>query len=135
VETWAEIVAKRPDAVRKATLDWPWDRERLWGLELPTDAMPIATLEWLLDVPLWRTQGQAFTLLPRDVLGDPQRHRDHHERTLNADLAYPIDVTFWRGRWIILDGIHRLLKAVSLGVGEIAVRKVPPEALMQLVAR
>jgi len=33
------------------------------------------------------------------------------QRVKDADLSYPILVIFNKGRWVVLDGIHRLVKA------------------------
>jgi hypothetical protein len=37
------------------------------------------------------------------------------ERILTADITNPILITNSEGRWVVLDGLHRLYKANSLG--------------------
>ncbi len=51
---------------------------------------------------------------------------------MNADLTYPIDIMENKGRWLILDGLHRLMKAYSLGMKKVVVRKVPRELIPQI---
>lgn len=46
-----------------------------------------------------------------------------------ADLGCPLDLLFRNGRWVILDGVHRLLKADLLGLGNIQVRRLPAAML------
>jgi len=41
-----------------------------------------------------------------------------------ADLAHPLDLLFRNDRWVILDGVHRLLKADVLGLSQVRVRPV-----------
>lgn len=91
--------------------------------------MRVAELSWQLDLPWWRHEGQFFVLRPREVLANPDRYREQFERTLVADLGHPIDLAWRRGRWFILDGVHRLLRAVQLERHNVAVRKVPASAL------
>jgi hypothetical protein len=44
-----------------------------------------------------------------------RRHADefppHYERVMAVDLDYPIHLVAYRGRLVVLDGVHRLLKA------------------------
>ena len=91
-------------------------------------------LAWHLELPWWRLDGHPFRLRPAELLADPAQARDQYRRVLAADLRHPLDVVFRAGRWTILDGIHRLAKAVALGRRHVIVRKVPAEAL-PLLAR
>jgi hypothetical protein len=127
-ETWAQIVPLFPETPRRALLDFEWDPERLWALDLPVELMAIGELEWFLDLPLWRHDGRAFRVRPRDVLADPERFGEDYRRTLEADLRYPLDVTSHERRWTIMDGSHRLAKAVLCEWEVVRVRKVPKSA-------
>jgi hypothetical protein len=51
----------------------------------------------------------------RDVATEPDSHRAEYERTMAADMSYPINVIWLNGRWTIMDGVHRLLKAYLSG--------------------
>ena len=46
-----------------------------------------------------------------------------------ADLRYPLDLLFRNDRWVVLDGVHRLLKADLLGLSIIQVRRLPAAML------
>ena len=52
-----------------------------------------------------------------------------------ADLDCPLDLLFRNGRWLILDGVHRLLKADLLGLDNVRVRRLsaamPPLILQE----
>ena len=37
--------------------------------------------------------------------------RPHYQRVMDADLDFPIHLVAYRGRLVVLDGVHRLLKA------------------------
>jgi hypothetical protein len=38
----------------------------------------------------------------------------------------------WRGRWLLLDGLHRLTKAKMTGQKKVKVRKIPREAIPKI---
>lgn len=88
-----------------------WDVRKLWEAELPVVPLVVSELEWLLDLPFWNDGKRKLAVCGRDVAADPDRYRSEYERTMAADLAYPINVIWLRGRWTIMDGVHRLLKA------------------------
>jgi hypothetical protein len=46
-----------------------------------------------------------------------------------ADLDYPLDLLSRNGRWVILDGVHRLLKADLLRLSNVRVRHLPAAML------
>ena len=81
--------------------------------------------EWMLDLPMWRDErGIWFTVTPNQVRTEPDRHPTQWDRTLRADLEVPIHITQREGRSVIIDGIHRLLKAVISGQGSLPARVV-----------
>lgn len=51
---------------------------------------------------------------------------------MEADLAYPLNVMLRGDSYFILDGVHRLLKAVMLGVEALPVRQVGMEDLQRM---
>jgi hypothetical protein len=125
---WDELRAAMPDEVQRALLPWEWSRERLWALRVPVTRMPLRRLRHLLDLPMWRGEdGMPFTVRPADVLAAPERHPTHRVRVTEADLRYAVDITTWEGGSIVLDGLHRVAKAVSLGLDDVAAREVSPE--------
>lgn len=103
-----------------------------WALDLPVTTRATAELEWLLDLPFWRDGDRYFALTPTAVRLNPDLHLAQHERMLAADLAFPLDITLRRGRWFVLDGLHRLLKAVVVGRPTVAVRELSPQAFASI---
>ena len=76
------------------------------------EEVPVETFDWLLDLPIWRWQGRRFQVSVREVRNDPERYQAHHAKAERAGTTYPIHITWQHGRWIILDGYHRLLTTV-----------------------
>ncbi|MFI6679687.1 hypothetical protein [Kribbella sp. NPDC050470] len=101
-----------PPELYDVILDFHWDPELLWKLDLPVVELHVAELAWHLELPFWTHQGRAFRISPMQVAADPETYRDQYARTMAADLRYPIDVVRRPdGRISILDGVHRLLRA------------------------
>ena len=44
---------------------------------------------------------------------------------MKSDLRHSIDIMENKGKWLILDGLHRLAKAKILGHTKVKVRKIP----------
>ena len=106
-----------------------WDKRELWCLELPQFSVPIHELEWHLDYPFWSSNRPAplFDLRPRALLESPHQFPRHWERVHAADLKFPIEVGIFGRRQVILDGLHRLLKSMVIGVAVMECRLVPRE--------
>lgn len=124
-----------PGALRGVLLDFWWDTRRLWALDLPDSRLALAELRWLLDLPTWAYDGAPFQVTPHQVAADPLRFTEQYARTMAADMRYPLHVTDRGGRPVVLDGMHRLLRAELAGRGEVAVRVVPAEALDVIAQR
>jgi hypothetical protein len=133
-ERWIDLVPLIPPELRPFMLDFEWDIERLHGLDLPVELMSVAKLVWHLELPWWRGEGP-FCVRPVDVLRRPGDHPVHRGRILKADLRHPLEVTWREDVWTIMDGIHRLAKAVVLGLPRVAVRKVPASAFADISVR
>jgi hypothetical protein len=129
---WAVTYGAAPASVRPWLLELEWDSLRAAALEV--ERMPLRELDWILDLPLWWRDGRAFRLSPRDVLRTPDRFPAQHARMLESDLARPVDVVHHLGRWVTVDGVHRLLKAAALGHRAVAMREVPFAAIRLLAA-
>ncbi len=111
-----------------------WDRSRLWALDRAPSQLPVSALRWLYDLPLWRgPTGAWFDVAPREVLQHPERHPEHRERLEQADLAHPVHALRRHGRWVLLDGVHRLLRADLRGDLAVAAVLVQPEDLRTFV--
>lgn len=114
-----------PKIIEEIGFDFDWDEKKVWALDLPIEDMDINELTWHFDIPfLWTRPDGYYDLKPIDVLGNPEKYKDEYDRTMSADLSHPIDIMRWRGRWLILDGLHRLMKASLEGQKTVKVRKV-----------
>ena len=116
---------KVPDIIRKVGLDFSWDAEDVWKLDVPVETILASDLTWHFDIPYWSKPRGFYDLTVPDVLDDPVTYHEEHARIKNADTAYPIDIMWQNDRWVILDGLHRLVKLVGEGESEVRVRKVP----------
>lgn len=110
-----------------------WDMQKLHSLNIPVTHLPIDDLKWHLSWKVWSNYGVPTHISPTDVRKDPQRYYLHYERTMNAELSFPMYVISWDNRWTILDGIHRLLKADILGERSIPVCIVTTEHLARII--
>jgi len=129
------LFAEIPTALRGWLLPIDWNRERLWALDLPRRRLELEELRWHLDLPWWRQDGVWFQVTPREFLAHPTAHPEHADRVANADLSYPLHVVLRHQRWLILDGIHRLVKAGSLGLTEIVVSTLMPADIAKVARR
>ena len=121
-----------PAALRGWLLPIDWDRERLWALDLPHRRLELEELRWHFDLPWWRRDGVWFQVTPREFVADPAPHPEHMDRLATADLSYPLHVVRRHQRWLILDGIHRLVKAELLGLTNIAVATLTPVDIAEI---
>lgn len=123
------LLAERPAALEGVILDFHWDPDRLHDLPLPELEVPTAALKRHLDLPFWAAAGRPFQVSPAQVAAEPGKHPHQWKRTMDADLRYPLDTyTDGADRLVILDGIHRLLKAVIEAHRTVRVRVLDPEA-------
>jgi hypothetical protein len=118
-----------PPVLRDVMLDFVWDRERLWGLDLPVTRVPIERVAWQLRLPMWAHDGVPFVLTPRQVARDPLAFSQQYARTLAADMSFPLHVLERGRRLTVLDGMHRLLRAQVKGHSEVLVKALPFERL------
>ena len=118
---------KVPYIIKQKGLDFSWDAESVWPLNVPTEVIAASELTWHFDIPFWWSKPDGFyDLSPRQVLDDPKRYDYEYYQIERADTSYPIDIMWQDDRWVILDGLHRLVKLVSIeGNAQVAVRKIP----------
>lgn len=117
--------------------DFPFwrDNTKLWALDVAIEEMDISELLWILDVPFWEDQEGNIVITANEVIQNPDQYPDHRERIHSADTSYPLDIMQNRhGRWLTLDGLHRLVRLVLQEEPIVRVRKIPPE-LIHLTAR
>ena len=73
-----------------------------------------------------------FNLSPGDVLAEPHKHSYHYARIKNADLSYPVCLTTFKGKEIIIDGIHRLARLASENNNLIEVKYINEESIQNI---
>jgi hypothetical protein len=131
--SFAEALKEAPESIRPFLVGTLWTLERLWALELPVVTVAVADLEPLLDLPWWKNDDRRFCLSPATVLAKPGRHPEHDRRIAEADLGFPLHLTRLDGRLTILDGVHRLARAVREGRAGVTAQLVPASLLGSLV--
>jgi hypothetical protein len=125
-EAWAAFVERMPELVKQTLGTEPWEADES-GFDGIVEEVPVDSLTWLLDLPIWGWRGEPFQVTPNQVRGDPKTYAVHLARVMWSDLGDPIHLAERNGRWVVLDGYHRLLKAVIEGRSTIrAVRRRPP---------
>lgn len=125
---------KLPQIIKDVGFDFNWSEEKVWALDVPVEEMDISELEWHFDIPFWNTPNGYYDLTPNQVLEDQEKYKEEFERTMKTDLQYPLDIMFWKNRWLLLDGLHRLVKSKQLGLKMVKVRKISKE-LIPLISK
>ena len=114
-----------PKIIKDVGFDFWWDEANVWKLKYPAEDMDIIELEWHFDIPFWNSEKGRYDLKPMDVLKYPEKYKKEYRRTMATNLDYPLDIMINKGRWLLLDGLHRLLKAKIQGLHIVNVRKIP----------
>ena len=128
-------IATFPQVIKDVGFDFRWDSRKVWALEEPTVEMPMSELAWHLDIPFWDSEGtDAYNLTPKEVIDHPEHEPTHWRLIQEADASYPIDVMENKGRWLILDGLHRLVKEYLAGKAVVKVRKIPRSRIPEIEA-
>lgn len=111
-----------------------WEEEKIWALKLSTVEMDIKELLWHFDAPWWpNDNGERWTIKPWDVIRQNEGSKNEQIKMEKADLLYPIDILENKGKWLILDGLHRLAKAYKHGQEKVGVRIIPRERLSEII--
>jgi hypothetical protein len=118
-----------PPVLRDVVLDFVWNRERLWSLDLPVTQVPIEQLDWHLRLPMWAHDGMPFVLAPEHVARDPLAFSEQYARAMAADMSFPLHVLQQSNGLTVLDGMHRLLQAHLKGLREVLVKTLPFDRL------
>lgn len=122
-----------PPSLQAVLPNVTWDRSRLRALALPVREVPLAELRWQLDLPWWHDGDRYFALAPNEVRQAPDRYAVQWRRVLDADLDVAIDLLA-RDDLVVLDGVHRLLKADVLGMRTITARVLDAARLHEIVS-
>lgn len=111
-----------------------YEFSKIWKLDIPVEEMSIAELESNLDIPYLEKEGtDEWNLTLRELIASGEKEPTHYKAVLAADLKYPIEIYFFNGYWTILDGVHRLCKAIIEGRKTIGVRKVTEEMIPMIL--
>lgn len=107
--------------------------DKLWAIPLPVETIPIADIDYNLDIPYLEMEGtDDWNLTPRMLIENFRTEKTHAKKTDRADLNYPIELYQHLGKWIILDGVHRFTKAVMQGKETIAVRRITDDIIAKV---
>lgn len=111
-----------------------WDEKKVWEIDLPAVEMDIKDLLWHFDMPYWTNdKKEKFSVTPWNVINKKPGTKQEQLRVECADLSYPIDILKHNDRWIILDGVHRLVKTYQAGETKIKVRIFPKARLGEII--
>ena len=118
-----------PAHIRGVFFDSAWETTKVWSLPTSASSFPMEALAWHLDLTIWSTmRGEGrFDLAPATVLSSPELYPRHWAKIQAADLAYPLEMFGLGGRWVILDGYHRLCRHVLLDNHQVPTRLHPAE--------
>lgn len=123
-----------PDIIKENGFDFRWDIEKVWALDIPIENIPVSELNWILDLPFWSDGNQPYNLTAREVISNPDKYPEHLERLQNCDTTYPIDIMKnLQGKWLILDGLHRLVRLVMEANKSVKVRKLSRELIPNIL--
>ncbi len=122
-----------PAIIKQVGFDFDWENEKVWSLHIPITEMDIKELTWHFDVPFHWHKGGMYNLSSREIIENPKDYEDEYQRTMRADLTYPIDIMENKGKWLILDGLHRLMKASIQGMEKVNVRIIPRDKIPEIL--
>jgi len=101
-----------------------WDTRKIWALPTTVTSLPAELLWWHLELPIWASAPptRRFDLSPSEVLAKPESYPRHRDRIRAANAGFALELFENFGRWVIIDGYHRLAKHRLFGAQEIGVR-------------
>lgn len=121
-----------PQIIKDVGFDFDWSELKVWALEVPSEEIDVNELSWHFDIPFW-DEGGAYNLTPREVIDNPEAHKEEYDRTMRANTSHPVDIMENKGRWLILDGLHRLVKLYISGEKSVKVRKIPRKSIPEIL--
>ncbi len=125
---------KIPKIIEDVGFDFHWDSQKVWELNISPTEMKMEDLIWHFEIPFWeKDDTDDYNLTPKEVIEHKEGTKAHREKIEKVDLKYPIDIMENKGRWLILDGLHRLVKAYELGQKKVMVRIIPRERIPEIL--
>ena len=123
-----------PEIIKQNCFDFWWDNQKVYDLKLPVQEISVEELAWIFDLPFWSNDGVNYCLSAREFMEDPKKYPTHLERIASCDTSYPIDIMQNpKGKWLILDGLHRLVKVVMAGAKTVKVRRLSRDLIPEIV--
>ncbi|MES3005911.1 MAG: hypothetical protein V4664_03110 [Patescibacteria group bacterium] len=123
-----------PQIIKDVGFDFDWSSKKVWALDEPTEEIDINELLWHFDIPFWEKEGtDDYNLKAWDVIKHPEIEKTHYAKVQAADLIHPIDIMENKGRWLILDGLHRLVKVYIQKEKTVFVRKIPRSRIPEIL--
>jgi hypothetical protein len=101
-----------PNHLQGVFFDSVWETSKIWALPTAVSTLTLDQLAWHLQLSVWSSvPGQPlFDLSPQTVLSSPDGFARHWTKLFKADSRRPLELFENRGRWVIVDGYHRLAK-------------------------
>lgn len=120
---------KIPKILSDAGYEIYCDAEKLASLPIPVVDFEIKDLLWNFDLPLWGTDGESWNLTPRDVINNVPGSAAQRKRVETVDMKYPILIHKKNEKWLIIDGVHRLVWAYLNGQQTIQTKIISEELI------
>ena len=121
---------KPPQILIDAGMEMKVNTIKLRELLLPVVELDIENLLWHFDLPVWEKDGtDDWNLTPWEVIKNGAGAKSHRKRVKSVDTNYPIIVTKYNSRYVILDGIHRLTKTYLKNKKKIKAKIIPENYL------
>lgn len=122
------------ELIKKVGFDFSWDEKKVWALDEPVTMMPVIDLAWHFGIPFWFENGEKYNLSPKMVMENPEAHPEEWKRIQETDTTYPLDIMENKGKWLLLDGLHRLAKLHLEGKKEVVVRIIPRSRIPEILS-
>lgn len=104
---------------------------KLRKLPLPIVNIDIKKLIWHFDMPVWeKDKTDDWNLTPWEVIRKKKGTAGHQKRVQKTELKYPIVVTRYRSKYVVLDGVHRLVKAYMNDEKKMKAKIIPRKHLL-----
>lgn len=102
--------------------------EKLRDIDLLVEEINISEIIGNADICYLEKEGtDDWNLSPNELIKNFKIETTHAKRVEMVDLKYPICIYWFKGKWIILDGVHRFTKAIMKGEKTILVKKISPK--------
>ncbi|MFH1111875.1 MAG: hypothetical protein V1712_02285 [Patescibacteria group bacterium] len=108
------------------------DTTKLRALSLPIVEIDMEKLIWHFEMPVWEKDGtDDWNLTPWEVIRKEKGSTTHQKRVEETDISHPIVVTNYNSRYVVLDGVHRLVKVYLNGGEKIKAKIIPNKYLLR----